>query len=460
MARTSSSLTRSLPLLPRLRSPGFAPATLLAVLQACVPSVAFSVLFGYPVWDPVPLLLIALAVLAAPLQVLVRLAYLLASAVGLLHAWNITVYTLPFYFRFVTLDSLPWSAGQLVAAALCIVAFACPLPRALGRSPAAVALAVAGVVLILAKAIPLAHEVPAFGPRVKAHVRSPALRAGYDFLDAGRAIARDYAANDAAAAQPPAQPGPTFAAAVSALPVPPEKLLLVIVEAWSESEASFADVRRVLAAHGHATSASGYTEYRGSTLPGELRELCGTFVSLGRFRPGGVETQGCLPERMRAAGHRTLGVHGYTRAFYLRDAIWRDLGFTARVFADALPDARRCGGPFAGVCDSDAIEYALDELARPGPAFVYVLTLSSHEPVREPDADRSCAWFAGVPEAVVTQRVARQSLCHLARGLAARPELSGAYVYVVGDHAPPSIAHTGLVPPGVVPYLVLAPASR
>ena len=107
-----------------------------------------------------------------------------------------------------------------------------------------------------------------------------------------------------------------------------------------------------------------------------------------------------------------------------------------------------------------AIEYALDELARPGPAFVYVLTLSSHEPVREPDADRACAWFAGVPEAVVTQRVARQSLCHLARGLEARPELAGAYVYVVGDHAPPSIAHTGLVPFGVVPYLVFAPASR
>lgn len=457
MARTPSSLTPGLPL--QVRSSPFrrAPATVLALLQACVPSVAFSVLFGYPVWDPVPLLLLGLAVLSAPLQVLVRVAYLLASAVGLLHAWNITVYTLPFYFRFVTFDTLPWSPSQLLAAAACVVAFAWPLPRYVGRSSVAVVAAAVGVVLILAKAIPLAHEVPKFGPRVQAHVRSPALRAAYDFADAGRAIARDFAADDAAAARPPAPPGPTFAAAVDALPRTPDKLLLVVVEAWSESGASFAAVRDVLASHGHVVSDSGYTPYRGSTLPGELRELCAKFVSLGRFRPGGVDTRGCLPQRLHAAGYRTVGVHGYTRAFYLRDAVWRDLGFEQRRFVDGLPHARRCGGPFAGVCDSAAIEHALDELARPGRAFVYVLTLSSHEPVREPDADRACTWFAAVPEAIVTQRVARQSLCHLAQGLARRPALSGAYVYVVGDHAPPSIAHTGLVPPGVVPYLVFAP---
>lgn len=434
----------------------YAPPSLALALgfaQALIPSVLISILFGFKVWCPVALLMLPLARLRPGTQVALRLLYVLASAVGLLHAWNITVYTLPFYFRFLTLDSLPWSAAQLGIGALALLAFLWPLPRQVGRSRGALWLAAGAAFFIAAKAGPWQHELP----YVSTHIRSPALRMAYDLVDAGRGIARDRLLDRRAGVQPPAVPTHTFDSSLRGLAALPDKLLLVVVESWSEDEAGLRAMQGALAGLGVPVRGAGYEGFRGSTLPGELRELCSEFVSLGRFEPGGSETANCAPARLRDAGYRTVAIHGYIPAFYLRGDVWRDLGFEQRWFRERIPHDRPCAGPFPGVCDSQALAFGLQRLAEPGRQFVYVLTLSSHEPVSAPAADRPCTLFAKLPVATPSQRIARQSICHLATGLRQRPELAGAYVYVVGDHAPPSIAQTGLVPRGRVPWLVLAP---
>jgi hypothetical protein len=428
---------------------------ILGIAQSAIPSIVFTVLFGYKVCDPTPLLLLPLARLAWPWQVVLRLAYVLASGVGLLHAWNITIYTLPFYVRFVTVDTLPWSPGHLAVGLFAVAAFLAPLPAAVGRARPVHVLALAAACAIVFKASPLAEALP----RAGAHLRSPALRTGFDFADGIRGAVLDATGRRPAPVAAAATPEHTFDHAVGALPAPPPKLFLMVVESWSETPEGLKAVTSALAGAGVTVRDSGYTPYQGSTLPGELRELCSRYVSLGGFAPGGAATRDCLPSRLRASGYETVAVHGYVPAFYLRGSIWRDLGFEHRYFRDAIAHERVCAGPFPGVCDSDAISWSLDRLAAPGKRLVYLLTLSSHEPVLAPDADRPCGLFAAVPAATPAQTIARQTICHLVRGLRARHDLEGSYVYVVGDHAPPSIAQTALLPHGVVPYLVLSPAS-
>jgi uncharacterized protein YaiI (UPF0178 family) len=69
----------------------------------------------------------------------------------------------------------------------------------------------------------------------------------------------------------------------------------------------------------------GVHAYRGLTLQGEMRELCGLML-LGITRSSAdlAKLGNCVPNRLARAGYRTIGMHGNPARFYFRRTIYPD----------------------------------------------------------------------------------------------------------------------------------------
>lgn len=206
--------------------------------------------------------------------------------------------------------------------------------------------------------------------------------------------------------------------------------------------------------------------YRGSTLEGEVRELCGLELDgIPRRAADMAWLKACLPARLAAAGWDTSGWHGNAGSFYRRSTVYPALGFTEAQFFETMAPrtSRLCRFLFVGICDSDALTQAVDWLAARPRGFAHVMTLDTHLPLPPTDAPcrgRSrayCDYLAGV----------RSTLRETAAALVAArrpPDI----VVVYGDHAPPFLDadERALFQPGVVPFLWLeridppAPGAR
>ncbi|MGX7706116.1 sulfatase-like hydrolase/transferase [Methylobacterium sp. Gmos1] len=247
---------------------------------------------------------------------------------------------------------------------------------------------------------------------------------------------------------------------------PPRRVLMVMVE--SLGLLRDAGQRAILTApfddpalRQLYTVTTGTSAFFGATASGEMRELCRTYRSHREVFNEDDPT--CLPEKFIARGYRTVSVHGYHAGFYGR-AQWYPLaGFQESLFGEALAPrfARACGGPFPGPCDTDVAAAVEAELAAPGPAFVYWLTLNSHVPVApgggtpryacgrpgSPFADREVCLMVEIWQDVfaAVSRIAR-----------AHP---GTEIMLVGDHAPPLWRRKArdAFEPGRVPWIRLAP---
>jgi hypothetical protein len=195
--------------------------------------------------------------------------------------------------------------------------------------------------------------------------------------------------------------------------------------------------------------------YRGSTLEGEVRELCGLELDGIPRRPSDMAWLGdCLPGRLAAAGWDTSGWHGNAGSFYRRSTIYPALGFTEQQFFETMAPrtARLCRFLFVGICDSDALAMAVQWLGARPRGFAHVMTLDTHLPLPPtkgpcPSGRRAyCDYLAGV----------RNSLQATADALAAAPR-GPDIVFVYGDHAPPFLDadERGLFRPSVVPFVRL-----
>ncbi|SFU84581.1 Phosphoglycerol transferase MdoB [Methylobacterium sp. 174MFSha1.1] len=260
---------------------------------------------------------------------------------------------------------------------------------------------------------------------------------------------------------------------------PPHRVLMVMVESLGVLRdagqngiltAPFDDpaLRRLY------TVTTGTSAFFGATASGEMRELCRTyrshrqvftqaFTQVFTGQTSAEDDPTCLPKRLAARGYRTVSVHGYHAGFYDR-AQWYPLaGFRKSLFGETLAPrfARACGGPFPGPCDTDVAAVVEAELAAPGPAFVYWLTLNSHVPVPpgaatprhdcgrpgSPFADREVCAMVEIWQDVFAA-VSRIALAH-----------PGTEILLVGDHAPPlwRRAARDAFEPGRVPWIRLAP---
>jgi phosphoglycerol transferase MdoB-like AlkP superfamily enzyme len=200
--------------------------------------------------------------------------------------------------------------------------------------------------------------------------------------------------------------------------------------------------------------------FRGSTTAAELRELCGLY---GSYRSLDAKTASeCLPAKLAHLGWTTVGLHGFASHMFDRATWWPILGLQTQRFAEELttPDGMRCGGAFAGVCDSTLIETAFAE-ARSPRHLVYALTLNSHlplSPIKVPDDLRQRCLIARAGSEVcqlsATIGIGLTTLRNQLVRPGARP-----VVVVVGDHAPPfaSLQDRNQYSPEKVPAFILTP---
>lgn len=196
------------------------------------------------------------------------------------------------------------------------------------------------------------------------------------------------------------------------------------------------------------TVVTGSVPFRGSTVPGELRELCG--LSRG-FRVAAGATSnlsGCLPWKLRSLGFQAVAIHGFQRQMFNRDLWYPKLGFEREIFLEDMPrnaGYRYCGTQFIGVCDSDVARVMRRELLDTSPdkdrkKLVYWLTLATHLELDDPQS-RSNA------HCIPSLQGSAADVCALAEGLrsvlgevakiAADQSLPNTRFIIVGDHAPP-----------------------
>jgi hypothetical protein len=186
---------------------------------------------------------------------------------------------------------------------------------------------------------------------------------------------------------------------------------------------------------------SGNVEFDGSTVFGELRELCGLRgVGMRVNELQASQTQDCLPAKLDERGYATVSVHGVTSAMFGRRNWYPTLGFQRMIFPENWPRAnpRFCNAQFHAICDADAADLVRDELGSgPQPKFVYWLTAESHLQLNDSlnkDLPGDCKSLVGdVCWLVTTQRA---SLGDVAR-IALDPLLRPTRFVVVGDHSPP-----------------------
>lgn len=216
---------------------------------------------------------------------------------------------------------------------------------------------------------------------------------------------------------------------------------------------------------------SGTVPYQGSTVPGELRELCRIQVSVTHPDPAILPTSECLPARLSVHGYQSLAVHGFTGSFFDRRDWYPALGFDQVLFIHdvdrTLGHASRCGVSFPGACDTEIADFLGGRLRNNPPplSFTYWLTLNAHLPVYAPPKEQS---LLDCRHSNTTQDAAQ---CHLMkqhdvvlRSLirnATHIDMPRTAFIIVGDHTPPFLSNRarGLFDGQRVPYFILWPRS-
>ena len=247
-----------------------------------------------------------------------------------------------------------------------------------------------------------------------------------------------------------------------------ENVLLVVVESLGETrdpaEAARmeASLRSEQVQHRYTVS-SGTVGFEGSTVFGELRELCGLRgVGMRVTELQRSQTGPCLPSKLAAKGYATVSVHGVTSAMFQRDIWYPTLGFQRMIFPETWPrpNPGYCSTQFHAICDLDAAEVVHDELlAATPPKFVYWLTVESHLQLDDAAMKAPSRDCAGMPPdvcwMVTTQRNALAAIAQIALD----PRLKPTRFVIVGDHSPPYMLRTrrDLFAQKRVPWLELRP---
>jgi hypothetical protein len=383
---------------------------------------------------------------------LVRWGWITLYVIAILVAWNITPGTYSFYLHealpFAPISVLIVIGIALLAATWVGLAANVTIRWEALRKP----LIVIGSVLLLAKGLAAMEVVHV--PALRQYLRSPTL-----------ANLRRYiltpSVNLAAIKETPDRT--FYSRMLHASSIPPQ-VILMLVESWGEKPAALAAIGSDIEHLGFQQVQYGATAYRGSTLSGEFRELCSKYVLPSDSLIDEMKEMKCAPQFMQAKGYQVVGFHGFKKTFYARTAFWTRFGVQIQNFGDDMQNQPQCPGPFPGVCDEALIEDGIATLdAARKPTFLYMLTLSSHEPVAPAALQGHGVYFNEIPVVHPTQIITRRAISSLVVDLKNRRNHACTLVYVVGDHQPPSAsARGGIFETGKVPYLMFSqdcPAS-
>jgi hypothetical protein len=378
---------------------------------------------------------------------LVRWAWVLIYSATLLGAWNIGPGTYLFYLH----EALPFAPSSVLfalgfAAAL-MIWFGFQKDPFAGHKRLKTQLLIVGGALLLAKGLAASEVVNA--PALRQYLRSATLVSIRKYiLTPGKKTAAAVSET----------PNDTFYSLVKHEAFMPAKTVLMVVESWGEKRNALSMIAADIAGQGFQVLKYGFTSYRGSTLSGEFRELCSKYVQPSDGLIDEMTHMTCAPQYMHDKGYDVIGLHGYNKTFYARATMWSRFGVQTRLFGDDMQAQPRCPGPFPGVCDENLIENGINMLdGASKPTFLYMLTLSSHEPVDPVALERRGAYFNEVAIAHPTQIITRRAISSLITDLKGRHDHACTLIYVVGDHQPPSAsAKGGIFETGKVPYLVFS----
>ncbi len=253
-------------------------------------------------------------------------------------------------------------------------------------------------------------------------------------------------------------------------------LVVVLVESWGlVSNPAFRDsiVRPYQdpQLQDHYRVLQGTVPFYGSTVSGEARELCDSYMGFHLLDASPEEIRGCLPNHLAALGYHTVGIHGHAGRMFRRSTWYGTVGFQEMWFEDrfqqiGLPE---CAGGFSGICDADIAQWIGNRLHRRDtqPSFLYWVTLNSHLPVPIPSNVKGAASCAIVPSGQRYPALCswfqlisnvHRSVAQVAQSNPSRPTV----FVIVGDHAPP-FADPFLrsqFSNSVVPYVILEPRMR
>ena len=378
---------------------------------------------------------------------LLRGLWVVLFAISLLLVWNIGPDTYLFYLA----EALPFAPkfilALIAAAPILLVWFVFSKQTGHSLGAARKWIFAAAILLLLIKAVAAANII--HSPFIRQFLKSPVMASLHSMAVEGKVNARHGLEET---------PDDTFYGYVRHAKALPPQVIMMLVESWGEKPDTLAAMAREVSAQGFQVIKQGFSTYRGSTLSGEFRELCSFYVQPSNSLINEMKKLKCAPQYMKAQGYEVLGVHGYAKSFYARNAFWHRFGVDKQVFADGLTSLPQCPGPFSGVCDEDLIGYGIGELdTAKGPAFLYMLTLSSHEPVEPASLGTHGRYFNDIPVAHRTQVITRRAISSLLDHLQKRKNHGCTLVYMAGDHQPPSAsAKGGIFETGKVPYMVFS----
>jgi hypothetical protein len=252
---------------------------------------------------------------------------------------------------------------------------------------------------------------------------------------------------------------------------PPRRMLVVLSESWGKLADDVAE-RMILEPVDTPAIAAKYevshhtVRFGGSTVPGEFRELCGVATTSVSPRPEQVPAGTCLPAQLRSLGYQTVAAHGFSGAFFNRQAWYPAVGFSEAYFARELSDAgvgpARCGSVFRGLCDADVFSWLVRTFPDTGTRqFLYWVTLNAHMPVT-PQTGMDCSLSEALKAPTICSLAAlNRAVLQTVADWAVSDSARDTVIVVVGDHPPP-LANSRtrqLYDPDVVPYVVLWPRT-
>jgi len=376
-------------------------------------------------------------------RIALRIGWLFSFGVGLLSAWNILPGSYAFYWN----EALPFTPTKVVVSVAVVSLLLLWLQFHRGAQYQSIrfsrAVALIGVILFAVKAS-AGIGLTDYG-WIRQNLKSPA-------LGLMRTV---FYMSSGSQAPVNGTPALTFNAFVRGKQPLPPKVVVMLVESWGERPETLKQMGSSLQSGRLRMLDSGFTTYRGSTLSGEFRELCSQYLSPSDDLKNGDFRLDCAPAFLQRQGYRTFGLHGYQKAFYARNTFWNRFGIADRLFNDNLPGLEQCPGTFEGICDTALIKRGIDLLNRDsGLSFVYMLTLSGHEPLVQSALIQPSAHFKGIGVVHPTQIVSRRAISDLVVELERKQDRPCTLVYIAGDHQPPSASsQSGVFQNNQVPFL-------
>ncbi|MEN5171994.1 sulfatase-like hydrolase/transferase [Acinetobacter higginsii] len=179
----------------------------------------------------------------------------------------------------------------------------------------------------------------------------------------------------------------------------------------------------------------------GFTINGEIRELCGIGLKHFNLKDQKDGFDSCLANLYKRQGYSTIAMHGATGAMYDRKYWYPKAGFEHIIFRDTIGTLKSRCYSFPGFCDRDLLSLITEQFRVNDKLFYYWLTLNSHVnyDLRDLKKDMFDCQEFGIDISSSSCRnlkLQKQFFYYLAE-LIKKPEMHGAYIIVVGDHAPP-----------------------